>query len=121
MKHSPPKKLTGEELRKAAKTFKMCTTRPDGIHPWHIAYLSDLAVEALADLLNPVEVTGEFPEEMCDVIIAFFDKPEGGTRPIGWYRAIVRVWASARKHVWQEWEERSSGEKISSARVKAEQ
>ena len=106
----PPKKLTGKELRNAAKTFKICTMRPDGIHPKHIAYLSDPAVEALADLLNLVEVTGEFPDEMCDVIVALFDKPEGGTRPIGWCRAIVRVWASARKHLWQEWE-RSSGEK----------
>lgn len=106
----PPKKLTGKGLRNAAKTFKICTTRPDAIHPRHIAYLSDSAVEAPADLLNLVEVTGELPDEMCDVVVALFDKPEGGTRPVGWYRAIVRVWASARKHLWQEWE-RSSGEK----------
>jgi len=77
------------------------------MHPRHIALISDEAREALADILNAVEAHGQFPTEAQSLIVALFDKPAGGTRPIGWYRAIFRVWAKARRNCWRSWERRS--------------
>ena len=86
-------RLTGDDLKRAAKAFGQRTCCPDGMHPRHIALISDEAREALADILNAVEAHGQFPTEAQSLIVALFDKPAGGTRPIGWYRAIFRVWA----------------------------
>ena len=36
-------------------------------------------------------------------------KPDGGTRPIGWYLALFRLWAKARGRLWRDWEN-ASGE-----------
>jgi hypothetical protein len=104
-----PEKLQGRHLKAAALKFKFATTAPDGLHPRHLAHLSDEGIQALADILNAAEIIGNFPDKLQSLIIALFDKPTGGTRPIGWYRAIFRVWARARRHLWQHWE-RSSGE-----------
>jgi hypothetical protein len=80
-------KITGPELRKAGKSFKTRTTATDGWHPRH-----------LAEILNAVELLGDFPMQLRDVLIHLMDKPTGGTRPIGWYRAMFRLWARARRY-----------------------
>eukprot|EP00973_Karenia_brevis_P092567 12413027-Karenia_brevis.AAC.1 len=67
--------------------------------------LSDSALEALLELLHRCEKIGAFPQQQESLLIGLIDKASGGTRPIGWFRALFRVWARARKSIWSEWED----------------
>eukprot|EP00973_Karenia_brevis_P047762 6630159-Karenia_brevis.AAC.1 len=69
--------------------------------------MSEAALDAVAEILNLVESLGTFPAKQKEVFIQLMDKPTGGTRPIGWYRALYRVWVRARRKCWRAWEARS--------------
>ena len=86
-----PEPITGSIVIQAGKSFKAQTVAPDGFHPRHFGMLSVPAADALAALLNAVEWTGKFPTQVTSVIIGLIDKPAGGTRPIGFYRALFRA------------------------------
>ena len=66
---------------------------PDGVHPRHLGWLPNKALTVLAWLLRFVDALGNFPKVQRNVFIAMYNKPTGGLRTIGYFRALYRVWA----------------------------
>ena len=91
-------------LRRASKEFKVKTVATDGWHPRHFSLLSQAALTCLASLMNAVELLGVFPSMVSSLLVALLEKPDGGLRPIGLYRALVRLWARCRRGDWARWE-----------------
>ena len=44
--------------------------------------------------------------------MALIEEDSGGHRPIGFFRALFRVWAKARRHVWADWERKADPDHI---------
>jgi len=97
--------ISPEAIRVASASFKENTAVVDGWHPRHFGLLSNGALWALANILNTIELLGEFPEVMQNLLVALIEKDTGGHRPIGLFRALFRVWAKIRKKHWTDWED----------------
>ena len=90
-------RLTPDEVRSAALSFKRQTATPDALHPRHLVYMSEGAVQAVVLLFALVELVGNFPQALCDIMIALLVKKPGGVRPIALYRALFYKMQSAGK------------------------
>jgi len=96
--------LAPAQLRRISKAFKRKTKfSPDGWHPRHFALLSDQALEILALIYEFLEITGHMPDQQRFVCIFLLDKPSGGTRPIGLFNAVYRIWSKARQGIAASW------------------
>ena len=69
-------------------------------------------LRTLANILNVIELLGIFPTTTQNLLVALIGKDSGGHRPIGLFRALFRVWAKARQHVWAEWERKADPDHI---------
>ena len=103
------KRPTVQRVRKACGKFKKGTAihPADGVRMKHFLLLPDLAVEALIDIFMLMEAVGEFPGQAGLVLTKLLPKPRGGTRPIGIYPCIYRVWARTRQIEAARWEKRT--------------
>ena len=101
-----PPPVAGEVVRRAALGFKRKTAVMDGIHPRHWGYLSDMALRVVALLLWTCEALGDFPTLVRIIVVALLPKPPpgGGTRPIGLYRSLVRLWGRLKTAALRDWE-----------------
>ena len=91
-------------LRKMSRKFKRKTgVAPDGWHPRHFALLGDEALNTLALLHHLLELTGHLPGQQRFVCVFLLGKPGGGTRPIGLFTSMYRLWAKARQPIAAKW------------------
>ena len=90
--------------QKTASSFKLATCTPDGVHPRHFGFLSPRGLEALTWILWTIDVTGQCPEQIQDVQVQLYPKPEKGVRPIGFFRALFRLWGKTKKPLVKAWE-----------------
>ena len=98
----PP--LIAQMLRACASTFKKHTgVGGDSIHPRTFGWLTDEALSGVADLLSAVESTGLWPRQIAIILIALIPKPEGGKRPVGILRGLVRLWERVRRPIVELW------------------
>ena len=107
----PP--ITGEDVLKASKGFKLATVAPDGWHPRTFGLMGPEGREATAQLLNLFEQTGQWPTMSSSVSMKATRKPCGGSRLIGWYRAMFRLWSYIRSEVWRGWEDAHASQQFS--------
>ena len=70
-------RLTPEQIRRAAASFKTKTTFVCGWHPRHLALLSPRALECLAILWQDAEDFGDFGPDETTALIALIDKADG--------------------------------------------
>jgi len=102
----PCEPLKPDFLRKMAKKFKRKTgVAPDGWHPRHYALLSDQSLSTLAMLYTLLEITGHLPHQQRYVCVFLLDKASGGTRPIGLFTSMYRLWAKSRQLEAARWAE----------------
>ena len=82
-----PRGLSWQELRDTAKSFPAHTSARDGLHPRAIGLLSQEALEGLALVFKGVEVVGDFPASLKQVLIRLIPKPAStDTRPFSLFR-----------------------------------
>ena len=97
--------LTISDIRMAAMSFPIDTgLGADNISPRAIARLSDQAITSLINILHLTEKEGRWPAELNLVMIVLLPKPDGGSRPIGLFPTLVRVWMRARSDLARSWE-----------------
>ena len=97
--------LTISDIRLAAMSFPIDTgLGPDNIAPRALARLSDQALASLINVLHLVEKKGKWPEELDLVMIVMLPKPDGGSRPIGLFPTLIRIWMRARSTQARDWE-----------------
>ena len=95
-------KLTGKCLRYMAMSAKESAAGMDQWCPGDFRLLSDLAFEHLAELLNMVEETGQWPAALTHCRAAFLAKEEAesldplGFRVLLMLPAVYRLWARLR-------------------------
>ena len=75
----------------------------DGWHPRHAALLGDDLQEVLADIFALMERASHLPSQQTEVYIFLLAKPTGGTRPIGLFTALYRLWSKARQQIAARW------------------
>ena len=103
------RELNGDDILEAAKTFGHGTSSTyDGLHPRHFAMLSPQGRTTTAALLEFFEHTGEWPAGIEEVVISLIPKATGGTRPIGLFSGLYRLWTRVRKVEATEWERENS-------------
>ena len=98
----PP--LTPSDLRKASLSFARRTCDIGGVHPRHISLLSDEALRCLICILHASESLGFLPSNVAQLVMVLFPKLDGGSRPIGLFQGLFRVWAAARRPLVEAWE-----------------
>ena len=97
--------LTIGDIRMAAMSFPIDTgLGPDNIAPRALARLSDQALTSLINILHLAEKEGRWPEELNLVMIAMLPEPDGGSRSIGLFLTLVRIWMRARSKQARDWE-----------------
>jgi len=94
----------------ASKSFKKFTDIRDGLHPRHFALLPIQAIAALLMILHAAEASGLCPQQVEEVIIALIDKAQGGLRPLGLLRSLVRVWGRTRRGLLVDWEHHNASQ-----------
>jgi len=100
----PCRRPAPEQLRKTSRTFKKKTwVAPDGWHPRHYALVSDDALEMVADFFELMEMTSLLPAQQRQVYVYLLDKSSGGTRPIGLFTALYRLWSKTRQTDAAKW------------------
>ncbi len=78
--HSPLQRPSPQDLRDAARTFAADTAVAyDGFALRHYCWLSDDALEALADVIEITERTGELPQQLRTLAMPLLPKPRGVT------------------------------------------
>ena len=97
---------TVNEVRMTAATFSRFTaTGCDHLHPKHIGRLSVMAVQLLIDLFFAGFNLGMVPTVLHYVYIVLLPKETGGTRPIGIFSSVVRLFMRwLRRQVTDRWE-----------------
>jgi len=96
--NAPCERALPDKLRRLSRSFKKRTgVAPDGWHPRHFAQVSDAGLTTLAELYEVFELCGYLPEQQEMVFIFLLDKASGGTRPIGLFTALYRLWAKLRQ------------------------
>ena len=96
--------ITRDQVYKAARSFKAATCAMGGIHPKHLALLPAGAIDALIAIMETGEEAGALPAQAMQTFVCLIDKPTGGTRPIGLYQSVFRVWGKIRSVLIKEWE-----------------
>ena len=101
--------ITSDDIAQASRTFKNGTSSTfDGLHPRHFSMLSPGGRQATAELLEFCEHTGEWPKGIDEVVISLIPKATGGTRPIGLFSGLYRLWTRVRRVEASEWEQKNS-------------
>ena len=96
--------MSVDMIIRASKSCCRKTVGLGGLHPRHIALLPRRAIEALLLILHRAECLGRLPSQMLDTFIALLPKTSGGSRPIGLFPTLYRVWSKARSHLAKQWE-----------------
>lgn len=96
-------KMQAAAIRKASASFKNRKSCPCGLHPRHLAMLSDELLEAVARQWTFWERYGQVPRQERQLTIALTDKPDGGLRPIALFRAAYRMMARVNVARLQDW------------------
>ena len=101
--------ITGDDIAQASRTFKNGTSSTfDGLHPRQFSMLSPGGRQATAELLEFCEHTGEWPQGVDEVVISLIPKATGGTRPIGLFSGLYRLWTRVRRLEAADWEQKNS-------------
>ncbi len=97
------------ELRETGRSFSRFTALgSDDLHPKHVSTLSDESLLAFIALIAAMLRLYQVPQAIALLLVILLPKPEGGTRPIGLFPTVVRVWARwARKKYAVPWEEKN--------------
>ena len=98
----PP--LSVDQVVGASKSFKRTTCALGGLHPRHVALLSNDVIATLIDILEAAEAVGTMPSQLMASFVALIPKQTGGLRPIVWAQSIFRVWSRARLDIVKSWE-----------------
>ncbi len=92
-------------LRAAARTFDYDTaTAYDGFSMRQYEWLSDEALEALADVVELMERTGEMPQQLTALAMPLIAKPRGGHRAVATFVSLYRLWNRLRREEVRRWE-----------------
>ncbi len=70
----------------------------------HYAWLSDEALELVADLIEIMERTGEMPQQLQAIAMPLLPKPRGGHRAVATFVSIYRIWNRLRREEVRRWE-----------------
>ena len=103
--------IPGDQIARVARSFKELTCKPDGLHPRYFGWLSEPALEVVSLLFFIIDAIGDFPAQVQNVLIRLLDKPMGGKRPVGHFRAMFRVWAKLKKGGITKWEKNHGAHK----------
>ena len=100
--------LSGEDLRSAV--FNMCDHSAGGADGWQVHEIKVWPMflfQKLADMLNDVESSGVWPDDLLIQIISLIPKDADGLdqRPITVATLVYRAWASARAKALCTWQE----------------
>ena len=98
-----PPRLEKCSIKGAALAFGTKTSTADGLHPRHVAHLSNRLLDILVDLFVLTERVGEWPKSEAIVITALIPKPDGGLRPIALFRTLFRIYSKARAYEVKNW------------------
>ncbi|KAJ9446314.1 Ribonuclease HI [Diplonema papillatum] len=101
--------ITVGEVR--AALAKMKKSASAGMHGWRIHELQQLPnslLEGFARVLNEVEESGEWPEELMHALVSLIPKPKStgdplSQRPISVAPVLYRIWAAIRAKNAQSW------------------
>ena len=95
-----------EEIRDASGKFsKFTALGSDDLHPRHIRTLCDASLEALRSFFAAMLRLYHLPQAIALLLVVLLPKPDGGTRPIGLFPAVVRIWSQwARCEYAVKWE-----------------
>jgi len=98
---------TTEEIRLVCSTFSRFTAiGTDNLHPRHIGNLSDDALQVLIVIMMTAINVGKLPSAIETILVVLLPKDSGGTRPIGIFTTIVRVFMRwARRAFTDVWEQ----------------
>jgi hypothetical protein len=94
--------ITTEQLRAASAHFKATTSAPDGLPPRSISLLSDLCLQALAELFRAFEQYG-WPASERIVLTVLIPKKDGGLRLIALFRSLYGIYSKARAQEARTW------------------
>ena len=78
----------------------------DNLSPSHFAWLSDILLHRVAELLTWLERAGIWPKQLEEALVHLIPKASGGRRPIGILPALVRLWERARREDVAEWRDK---------------
>ncbi len=88
--------MTVDCLKAASKAFSPQTSQLCHFHPILFAEVSEEGLVCLAMLLNKCETAEVPPQAKASVLVTNIPKKDGGKRPIMLFRALFRLWATAR-------------------------
>ena len=90
-----------EELRRVSRSFSRFTALGiDDFHPRHIGDICDDGVHCFIALLRAIIRLNCLPTAIALLLIVLLPKPEGGTRPIGLFPSIIRVFTRWARRVY---------------------
>eukprot|EP00972_Heterocapsa_arctica_P011055 1619181-Heterocapsa_arctica.AAC.1 len=77
----------------------------DSMRPRELKLWPTVAWQWAAILLNTVERTGVWPEQMCTLLMPAIPKVGGGCRLLALASALYRGWSAARLRPHEAWQE----------------
>ena len=99
-------RLQAEELRATSRECRAgSATSACGFHLRHFGFLGDEGLEALADIIEIVELLGVIPRQLWRIIIVFLENASGGKRCIGIFPGLYRYWGKLRRSTAQSFED----------------
>ncbi|KAJ9441846.1 Ribonuclease HI [Diplonema papillatum] len=109
-----------------AALAKMKKSASAGMHGWRIHELQQLPnslLEGFARVLNEVEESGEWPEELMHALVSLIPKPKStgdplSQRPISVAPVLYRIWAAVRAKDAQRWMDELAPEGLHGCRPK---
>ncbi len=105
VRNEPMTRPTPADIRGAARSFPLGTAVAyDGFAMRQYEWLSDEALEALADVIEIVERTGELPRQLTAIAMPMLAKPRGGHRAVATFVSLYRLWTRIRREDVREWE-----------------
>ena len=93
-----------DELRSLARSFKTATISIDGFHPRHFAVLGDGALRVQSGVFTAMNVLGNAPLSLRQLIVALYRKPLEGRRLIGFYQSTTRLYSKSLANACRRWE-----------------
>ncbi len=80
-------------------------TAYDGCSLRQYEWMSDQALEALADVVELTERTGELPYQLGAIAMPMLAKPRGGHRAVATFVSLYRLWNRLRREEVRKWED----------------
>ncbi len=104
--NAPLERPTPADIRAAARTFSTNTAVAyDGFAMRHYEWLSDGALNVLADIIELVERTGKLPPQLGAIAMPLLGKPRGGHRAVATFVSLYRLWGRLRRDQVRQWED----------------